>query len=547
MSVISSPEVISGDRDLSVTTTFADLGLRDEIVRSLDECGYTSPTPIQLAAIPAVLERHDLLAGAQTGTGKTAGFTLPILQILAAHDFARTNSKAKIRTLILTPTRELAAQVEESVVTYSKYLDIKSCVIFGGVNINPQIQRLNRRVDILVATPGRLLDLMGQRSVDLSGIEILVLDEADRMLDMGFIHDIRRVLAKLPPKRQNLFFSATFSDEIKTLANGILHNPVTVEVARRNTPAELIKQTIYPVDRDKKRQLLTQLFKNHQWKQVLIFTRTKHGANRLAEQLENDGISAMAIHGNKSQNARTRALADFKAGQIQALVATDIAARGIDIDALPVVVNYELPNVPEDYVHRIGRTGRAGMEGEAFSLVCVDENKLLADIEKLMKRKLPAQILEGFEPDRNATPQPLRQARGPAPQRQKKPAHGRPSANNARSGNHKAGAAKAPASGHAPKPAGQPNATGQNASGQRPSGQNASAQRPSNQNAAGQRPSGQRPAGPRQGSPAQAKPAAGRTNAGSGGNNNSQARPAGNTASSGKPRPRFSSQNRGNR
>ncbi len=424
---------------------FSALGLRDEIVRALTECGYSEPTPIQKAAIPTVLQGGDLLAGAQTGTGKTAGFTLPLLQRLSLHDFARTNTRAKIRVLILTPTRELAAQVEESVVTYGKHLDIKSCVVFGGVNINQQIQRLNKRVDILVATPGRLLDLMGQRTVDLSGIETLVLDEADRMLDMGFIHDIRRVLAKLPEKRQNLFFSATFSDEIKTLANGILRNPQTVEVARRNTPAELIRQTIHPVDRDMKRKLLTQLFNQHDWQQVLIFTRTKHGANRLAEQLETDGISAMAIHGNKSQNARTRALSDFKAGQIRALVATDIAARGIDIDALPVVVNYEIPNVPEDYVHRIGRTGRAGMEGEAFSLVCVDEIKLLADIEKLMKRQLPQVVLPGFEPDRNATPQPLQQRRGAAPGGQ------RPRNHNAQGQRPKAAPGNRPAG--QPKPA----------------------------------------------------------------------------------------------
>lgn len=445
---------------------FAALGLRTEIVQALTECGYTTPTPIQAAAIPAVLEGHDLLAGAQTGTGKTAGFTLPLLQRLAAYDFARSNAKAKIRVLILTPTRELAAQVEESVITYSKYLDIKSNVVFGGVNINQQIQRLNRRVDILVATPGRLLDLMGQRCVDLSGIETLVLDEADRMLDMGFIHDIRRILTKLPAKRQNLFFSATFSDEIKTLANGILHNPVTVEVARRNTPAELIQQTIHPVDRDKKRKLLSHLFEQHGWKQVLIFARTKHGANRLAEQLETDGITAMAIHGNKSQNARTRALSEFKAGQIRALVATDIAARGIDIDALPVVVNYELPNVPEDYVHRIGRTGRAGMEGEAFSLVCVDENKLLADIEKLMKRKLPQSVITGFEPDRNATPQPLRQQRDTPPSRQRPAGQGqkRP----ARSGSQQQASGKTTHGGAAHKPSSpnQPAAARQHATAQ---------------------------------------------------------------------------------
>ena len=406
--------------------SFAELGLAPELVRALLERGYTEPTPIQAQAIPAVLAGQDLLAAAQTGTGKTAGFTLPILQRLSLIDFSRVNHKAKIRVLILTPTRELAAQVEESVREYSKHLDIKSMVIFGGVNINPQIQRLNRRVDILVATPGRLLDHIGQKTIDLSGVETLVLDEADRMLDMGFIRDIRRILPLLPAQRQNLLFSATFSDEIRELANGILKNPVSIEVAKRNTPTELVSQVVHPVDRDKKRPMLEKLIKDGKWIQVLVFTRTKHGANRLADQLGDSGIPAMAIHGNKSQSAREKALSEFKAGRLRVLVATDIAARGIDIDALPHVVNYELPNTPEDYVHRIGRTGRAGMSGEAVSLVCVDELRLLADIERLMKRKLESIVIPGFEPDPHAKPEPLRKPQ--APRSPRNPQGGRGSA-----------------------------------------------------------------------------------------------------------------------
>ncbi len=398
--------------------SFPDLGLDAPLVRALNERGYTAPTPIQSAAIPAVLAGRDLLAAAQTGTGKTASFTLPLLQRISNIDFGRQNGKARIRVLILTPTRELAAQVEDSVREYGKYIDVKSMVMFGGVNINPQKEKLNRRIDILVATPGRLLDHIGQKTVDLGAVETLVLDEADRMLDMGFIRDIRRILPLLPKQRQNLLFSATFSDEIKTLAAGILNDPVNIEVARRNAPAELVTQVVHPVDRDKKRPLLEKLIRDGKWTQVLVFTRTKHGANRLAEQLDNNGISALAIHGNKSQPARERALGEFKAGKLRVLVATDIAARGIDIDALPHVVNYELPMTAEDYVHRIGRTGRAGSEGEAVSLVCVDELKLLAGIEKLMKRKLESVVIAGFEPDPNATPEPLRKAREPRPPRQ---------------------------------------------------------------------------------------------------------------------------------
>jgi ATP-dependent RNA helicase RhlE len=398
--------------------SFATLGLSDAILRAVTEQGYTSPTPIQAQAIPAVLNGGDLLAGAQTGTGKTAGFTLPILHRLSTDKIGAAQgnktSARVVRALILTPTRELAAQVEESVRLYGKYTSLNSAVIFGGVGINPQIKQLKHGVDILVATPGRLLDHMEQRTVDLSKVEILILDEADRMLDMGFIRDIKKVLAVLPPKRQNLLFSATFSDEIKALADGLLNKPAMIEVARRNSAVEVIQQTIYPVDRDKKHPMLAHLIKSNNWTQVLVFTRTKHGANKLVEQLGADGIGAMAIHGNKSQSARTKALSEFKDGALQVLVATDIAARGIDIDQLPHVVNYDLPNIPEDYVHRIGRTGRAGATGEAVSLVCLDEHDMLKDIEKLIKQTLPRQVIPGFEPDPTARAQPI-QLRSGAP------------------------------------------------------------------------------------------------------------------------------------
>ncbi|MFA9217153.1 MAG: DEAD/DEAH box helicase [Sphingomonadaceae bacterium] len=391
--------------------SFSSLGLSDAIVRAVTEAGYTTPTPIQQQAIPAVLNGGDLLAGAQTGTGKTAGFTLPVLHRLSTNAqgaaITSNTSTRPIRALILTPTRELAAQVEESVRIYGKYTKLNSTVIFGGVGINPQIKQLKHGVDILVATPGRLLDHMEQRTVDLSKIEILILDEADRMLDMGFIRDIKKVLAALPAKRQNLLFSATFSDEIKALADGLLNKPAMIEVARRNSAVEVIAQMIHPVDRDKKHAMLSHLIKENNWSQVLVFTRTKHGANKLVEQLGGDGIGAMAIHGNKSQSARTKALSEFKDNKLQVLVATDIAARGIDIDQLPHVVNYDLPNVPEDYVHRIGRTGRAGATGEAVSLVCVDEHDMLKDIEKLIKQTLPREVIAGFEPDPNARPQPV--------------------------------------------------------------------------------------------------------------------------------------------
>ena len=383
---------------------FTELGLVPEILRAIADQGYETPTPIQAQAIPVVLAGHDLMACAQTGTGKTAGFTLPILNRLAA---SKPAGPRKIRTLILTPTRELAAQVEESVRTYGAHLPFTSLVIFGGVGINPQIAALRKGVDILVATPGRLLDHAQQRTIDLSGVEVLVLDEADRMLDMGFIHDIRKVLALLPKKRQNLLFSATFSDEIRTLAGSFLVNPEYVESERRNTAPELVKQYVYKVDRERKRDLLVDLIKEKGWYQVLVFTRTKWGANGLAEKLLKAGIEADAIHGNKSQNARTRALDNFKSGKLHVLVATDIAARGIDIDELPHVVNFELPNVAEDYVHRIGRTGRAGSEGSAVSLVCVDEHKLLKDIERLIKKPIDVIDCPAYAPDPSIRPEPI--------------------------------------------------------------------------------------------------------------------------------------------
>ncbi|HEY1043278.1 MAG TPA: DEAD/DEAH box helicase, partial [Telluria sp.] len=415
--------------------SFDTLGLSDAIVRAVKEAGYTSPTPIQAQAIPMVLTGGDLLAGAQTGTGKTAGFTLPLLQLLSKAAPANRTAARPVRALVLTPTRELAAQVEESVRIYGKYTNLNSTVIFGGVGINPQIKQLKHGVDILVATPGRLLDHIGQGTVDVSKIEILVLDEADRMLDMGFIHDIKKVLAVLPKQRQNLLFSATFSDDIKALADKLLDSPQTIEVARRNSTVEVIAQMIHPVDRDKKHPMLAHLIKSNSWEQVLVFTRTKHGANKLVEQLGKDGIGALAIHGNKSQAARTRALSEFKDGTLTVLVATDIAARGIDIDQLPHVVNYDLPNVPEDYVHRIGRTGRAGATGEAVSLVCVDEHQMLKDIEKLIKQTLPRQVIPGFEPDPTAKPQPIQLRSGGAGHRNGGGGQGRSRSGNGGGGN----------------------------------------------------------------------------------------------------------------
>ncbi|QFR42411.1 DEAD/DEAH box helicase [Sulfurimonas xiamenensis] len=385
--------------------SFNTLGLSAPILKAIKEQGYSEPTPIQKEAIPVILNGRDILAGAQTGTGKTAGFTLPLLELLNKTKPIKT--KQKIRALILTPTRELAAQVGESVEVYGKYLPFKSAVIFGGVKINPQLIKLKKGVDIVVATPGRLLDHISQKNIDLRDVEFLILDEADRMLDMGFINDIKKILAILPKQKQTLLFSATYSDEIKKLSDKLLKTPALIEVARRNTTGQAIKQSVYPVDQVRKRELLTHLIKEGKWKQVLVFTRTKHGANRLSGQLEKDGISAVAIHGNKSQNARTKALADFKKGEVRVLVATDIAARGIDIDQLPHVINYELPNVSEDYVHRIGRTGRAGNEGEAISLVCIDEHEYLASIEKLIKNDIQKVWLKDFKPDPSIKAQPI--------------------------------------------------------------------------------------------------------------------------------------------
>jgi ATP-dependent RNA helicase RhlE len=391
-----------------LSQAFESLGLIAELVRAVAEEGYTQPTPVQSESIPTILAGRDVLAGAQTGTGKTAGFTLPMLQLLAAQ--APQGGRHVARALVLTPTRELAAQVEESVRTYGRHMNLRSTMIFGGVGMQPQVNALRRGVDIVVATPGRLLDHLGQKTIDLSRVEILVLDEADRMLDMGFINDIRKVLAVLPRKRQNLLFSATFSDEIRALASRLLDNPAYIQVAPRNAESALVSQRIHPVDSGRKRALLAHLVASGDWRQVLVFTRTKHGANRLAEQLCKDGIEAAAIHGNKSQGARTRALGNFKSGELRVLVATDLAARGLDIEQLPHVVNYELPNVPEHYVHRIGRTGRAGVTGEAISFVASEEMGFLADIEKLMRRALPREVVPGFEPSVNARPAPVQRS-----------------------------------------------------------------------------------------------------------------------------------------
>ncbi len=392
------------------TMKFTDLGLNASLLKAIKEQGYDTPTPIQQQAIPVVIEGKDVLAAAQTGTGKTAGFTLPLLQRLTEK---QPHMHAKqVRALVLTPTRELAAQVAQSIEDYGKYTPYRSMVIFGGVGINPQMAKLKKGIDIVIATPGRLLDIAGQGGIDFSKLECLILDEADRMLDMGFINDIKKLLKLMPQKKQTLLFSATFSKEIKALASGLLHNPVLVEVARENTTADKISQVVHHVDKGRKRELLSQLIKTKDWKQVLVFTRTKHGANKLTEQLELAGITASAIHGNKSQGARTKALASFKANQIRVLVATDIAARGIDIDQLPHVVNFELPNVPEDYVHRIGRTGRAGMKGEAVSLVCVDEHELLRNIEKFTKSSIPKVEIEAFKPDPSIQAEPIQNGRG---------------------------------------------------------------------------------------------------------------------------------------
>jgi len=375
--------------------SFDSLGLSAPILQAVAETGYDTPSPIQSQAIPVILEGKDMMAAAQTGTGKTAGFTLPMLELLSRGEHAHAN---QVRALVLTPTRELAAQVEASVVTYSKHLPLRSAVVFGGVKINPQMIKLRKGVDVLVATPGRLLDLYNQNAVKFKQLEMLVLDEADRMLDMGFIHDIKKILAALPKQRQNLLFSATFSTEIRQLARGMVNNPVEISVSPRNTTVKSVKQWICPVDKKQKSALLLQLIKDNDWKQVLVFSRTKHGANRLARFLEERGVNSAAIHGNKSQGARTKALAGFKDGSVRILVATDIAARGLDIDQLPQVVNFDLPNVPEDYIHRIGRTGRAGATGQAVSLVSADEFKQLSDIERLIQEVLTRKLIDGFEP-----------------------------------------------------------------------------------------------------------------------------------------------------
>ncbi len=411
--------------------SFNNLGLSAPLLKSISKQGYITPSPIQQKAIPVVLQGKDLLASAQTGTGKTAGFALPMLQLLSKNVPAK---RRQVRALILAPTRELAAQVFDDIKNYGEFLDLRSSVIFGGVNQNPQVNALRNGVDILVATPGRLLDLHNQRFLFLDNVEILVLDEADRMLDMGFLRDIKKIIGLMPKKRQNLLFSATFSQEIKKLANGLLHHPVAVEATPENTTAEKVDQLVYRVDKKMKPEAMIQLIFDGQWQQALVFTRTKHGANRLSEKLRKNDITSAAIHGNKSQGARTKALADFKKGSIRVLVATDIAARGLDIPLLPHVVNYELPNVPEDYVHRIGRTGRAGASGLAISLVSVDEMEYVQGIEKLLKVKLPTQILEGFEPtEKLADVLKDKKERDSA----KRSRHSRPSGNSRRNGGRK--------------------------------------------------------------------------------------------------------------
>jgi ATP-dependent RNA helicase RhlE len=390
---------------------FNQLGLSAELLRAIDEKGYQEVTPIQQKSIPLILDGKDILAGAQTGTGKTAGFALPLLQRL---QFSPHNRRS-VRALILTPTRELAAQVGESVRDYGRHLPFRTAVIFGGVSINTQFSKLRKGADVVVATPGRLLDHLQRKTIDLSKIDVLVLDEADRMLDMGFIRDIKKIFKFLPNERQNLLFSATFSNDIRRLAADLLNKPTEITVAARNQPADRVKQIVYPVDKGRKRELLSHRIGTQNWQQVLVFARTKRGANRLAENLSRDGLNAEAIHGNKSQAARTRALRDFKAGRVRVLVATDIAARGLDIDRLPHVVNYELPFVPEDYVHRIGRTARAGQEGEAISLVCAEEHNLLRDIEQLLKRKIDKEIIPGYEPDSRIKAEPVRRGASQRP------------------------------------------------------------------------------------------------------------------------------------
>src|SRR6478672_1331955 len=483
-----------GPQELMLSMSFESLGLTPELLRAVADQGYTEPTPVQREAIPLVLAGRDLLAGAQTGTGKTAAFVLPILQRLADSQPVVTGPTSRdrrdayrppVRVLVLTPTRELALQVEESFRTYGAHRRVRSTAIYGGVGFDPQVRALRAGPAIVVATPGRLLDHANQRTIDLSQVEVLVLDEADRMLDMGFIRDIRHVLDLLPARRQNLLFSATFSEEIRGLASGLLHEPATVQVTPRNTATELVTQVVHPVDRHRKRELLSHLIRSGRVEQALVFTRTKHGANHLAEQLQRDGIAATAIHGNKSQGQRVKALNDFKAGRASILVATEVASRGLDIEDLPHVVNFELPMVAEDYVHRIGRTGRAGATGDAISLVCVDEAGLLREIEALLRQRIPSEVVEGFEPDRSIRPEPIRRQsqgrQGPRP------------------GAPRVGAR--PGRGFAPRPAGPRPMPNANAIGQRPPA-NAYGPTPA---PVGQRPApfGQRPAagGPRRGAP----------------------------------------------
>lgn len=462
--------------------SFTSLGLPDAILKAVSEAGYETPTPIQQQAIPAILTGKDVMAAAQTGTGKTAGFTLPLLARLAEGQPAKSN---QARALVLTPTRELAAQVAESVATYGKHLPLRSHVVFGGVNINPQMMKLRKGADILIATPGRLLDLYQQNAVRFNHLEVLVLDEADRMLDMGFIHDIKRILALLPKRRQNLLFSATFSDEIRKLASGLVNQAVEISVSPPNAAANTVKQWLVPVDKKRKPQLLRHLLDQNPWEQVLVFTKTKHGANKLTQFLEAAGFKAAAIHGNKSQGARTRALSEFKQGIIRVLVATDIAARGLDIDQLPCVVNLDLPNVAEDYVHRIGRTGRAGATGQAISLVSHDEHEQLVGIERLTRKHIPREYVDGFDPEHDIpASRPLNQPVKPnRPKRQ-----GPPAGNNRP---NKPAHARGNAQGNGPRPAGE------RTQGQRPAGQRPAGDRPSGQ----QKPEGQRPAGRRNGRP----------------------------------------------
>ena len=443
--------------------TFDELGLSAPILKAIAAQGYSEPSPIQAKAIPAILAAHDVMAAAQTGTGKTAGFTLPILERLSVGRRAGSN---QARTLILTPTRELAAQVGESVALYGKHLNLRSAVVFGGVKINPQMMKLRRGVDILVATPGRLMDLHSQNAVRFDHLEVLVLDEADRMLDMGFIHDIKRIIGLLPKRRQNLMFSATFSDDIRQLAKGLVRNPIEISVSPRNTTAASVEQWICPVDKKRKGPLLIKLIKEGGWDQALVFTKTKHGANKLTKQLDAAGITAAAIHGNKSQGARTRALADFKAGEIRILVATDIAARGLDIEQLPQVVNFDLPNVSEDYVHRIGRTGRAGATGQAISLVSADEVDLLSDIERLTQKLLERREIDGFEPDHSVPETALNK-----PVRRKKPRkplnRDTSARDNSRHNNKSTRSKKRSVYGHGPKAGNKLKSGGRNASGRK--------------------------------------------------------------------------------